>query len=93
VSKGEKRGMDILKLRNICFFKDGKEIRHSKLRLEFVDCVLITFEWQKNDEIMNTVIQVASEDTIFCLVCQWEALVKMIRGYPGESDDTPVSAV
>jgi hypothetical protein len=48
---------------------------------------------QKKDEKADTVNQLASGDTVLCPVRAWAAIVKRIRGYPGSSDDTPVSAV
>lgn len=40
---------DILRFRNIRFFKNGVKLQHNNLYLEFADCVSITFEWQKKD--------------------------------------------
>ena len=74
-------------------FKDGRELQHSYLFLEYADCVSITFEWQKKDELYDTVTQLASEHIIICPVRQWDALVKHIRNYPGSMGDTPMSAV
>ena len=42
---------------------------------------------------MDTVTQMALLDILLCPIRQWAAIVKRIRGYPGASDDTPVSAV
>ena len=42
---------------------------------------------------MDTVTQMASRDATMCPVRQEAALVRRIRGYPGATDDTPVSAV
>ena len=42
---------------------------------------------------MDTVTQMASRDATMCPVCQEAALARRIRGYPGATDDTPVSAV
>ena len=61
VTQAEKRRTDILRLRCIRFFKDGRELQHINPNLEYVDCMSITFEWQKKDESNNTVTQLASE--------------------------------
>ena len=37
--------------------------------------------------------QLAREESTFCPVWLWAAIVTRIRGYPGANDDTPVSAV
>ena len=93
VPQSEKRRTNILKLRCLRFFKDGRELQHSDPYLVYADCVSITFEWQKKDERNDTVTQLASENIILCPVRQWAALVKRIRKYPGSTSDTPVSAV
>jgi hypothetical protein len=93
VSQAEKRRTDILRLRNLRFFRNGKELGHDSPLLEYADCVSITFEWQKNDKRMDTVTQMASGDEHLCPVRAWAALVRRIRGYAGANDNTPVSAV
>ena len=50
------------------FFKDGRKIQHSDPYLEDADCVSITFEWQKKDEINDMLTQLALEHIILCLV-------------------------
>jgi hypothetical protein len=84
---------DILRLQCIRFFHRGRELPHCHPDLKRAECVSITFEMQKKDEKADTVNQLASGDTVLCTVCSWAAIVKRIRGYPGSSDDTPVSAV
>jgi hypothetical protein len=93
VPQAEKRRTDILKLRNIRFFKGGKLLPHWHPHLERADCVSLTFEMQKKDEKSDTVNQLASGDILLCPVRIWAAIVRRIRGYPGANDDTPVSAV
>ena len=93
VSQAEKRRTDILRLRCIRFFKDGRKLHHDNLHLEYADCVSITFERQKKDERNDTVTQLSSEHASLCPPRQWAALVKRIRSYPGATDDTQVSAV
>ena len=75
------------------FFRKGKEMKHNDPNLHLADSVSLTFEWQKNDERMDTVTHMASGDAFLCPVRQWAAIVKRIWGYPGANDDTPVSAV
>ena len=80
-------------IRNIRFFLDGRELSHNDPRLEYADCVSVTFEFQKKDERNNTVTQMASMDILLCPIRQWAAIVRRILGYPGANVDTPVSAV
>ena len=93
VPQAEKRRTDILRLRNIRFFRKGRELNHNNPWLEFADCVSITFDWQKKDERMDTVTQMFSKDLILCPVRQWAAIVRRIWGYAGASAETPVSAI
>ena len=59
---------EILRLRNIRFFKDGELVQHSHPELEFADCVSLTFERQKRKEKNDTVTQEASGDSVLCPV-------------------------
>lgn len=93
VPQAEKRRTAILKLRNIRFFKSGRLLEHGDPLLEYADCVSITFEFQKKDERNDTVTQICSYDELLCPVRQWASLVRRIRGYPGATADTSVSAV
>jgi hypothetical protein len=93
VPQSEKRRTDILRLRNLRFFKSGRILSHNDPQLEFADCISKTFERQKKDERNDTVTQMASRDAILCPVRLDAALVRRIRKYPGASDDTPISAV
>ena len=93
VPQAEKRRTDILRLRNIRFFRNGREMSHNNPWLEFADCVSITFDWQKKDERMDTVTQMCSKDLLLCPVRQWAAIVRRIWDYAGATTETPVSAV
>jgi len=44
VPQSEQRRTDIIRIRNIRFLLDGVVLSHSYPRLEFADCVSITFE-------------------------------------------------
>ena len=61
IPQAEKRRTDILRIRNIRFFSDGRELSHNDSCLEYADCVSITFEFQKKDERNDTVTQMASK--------------------------------
>ena len=82
VPQEEKRRTNILRLRCLIFFKDGREIQHSDPYLKYADFVSINFEWQKKDKRNDTVTQLYLENIIICPVRQWAALVKRIRKYP-----------
>jgi len=92
VTQAEKRRTDILRVRNLRFFRDGKLIEHSDPHLEFSDCISITFEMQKKDEKNDTVTQQASGAVSMCPVQMAAAIVRRIRSYKGSDDNTPISA-
>lgn len=93
VPQEEKRRTQRLKLRNIRFFKNGRELKHSDPNLDNADSVALTFEWQKKDVKFDTVSHMQSGDPLLNPVIQWAAVVKRIWSYPGATADTPVSAV
>jgi hypothetical protein len=51
-------------MRNIFFFKDGNIVSHAHPDLEFVDCVSITFEHQKQEDKHDTITQESSSDSV-----------------------------
>ncbi|KAL3811131.1 hypothetical protein ACHAXA_005942 [Cyclostephanos tholiformis] len=92
VTQAEKRRTDILRVRNLRFFRDGKLIEHSDPHLEFSDCISITFEMQKKDEKNDTITQQASGAVSMCPVRMATAIVRRIRSYKGLDNNTPISA-
>ena len=68
VHQSEQQRTNIIRLRNIQFFRDGKQLDHSNIELEYSDCVSITFERQKKDEKMDMITQMASGDGTLCPV-------------------------
>ncbi len=93
VPQDEKRRTDILKLRNIRFFKDGKQVHAPSPNLRLADSVSLTFEMQKNQEKFDTVTHGLTDHDFLCPVKQWAAVVNRIWSYLGSTTDTPVSAV
>ena len=93
VPQDEKRRTDILKLRNIRFFKNGKQVHAPSPDLSTADSVSLTFETQKNQEKFDTVTHGTTGHEFLCPVKQWAAVANRIWSYPGTSMDTPVSAV
>jgi len=93
VPQQEKRRTEILRLRNLRFFKNGRLIDHNDPSLEYADCLNVTFEMQKKDEKNDTTTQMASGDITLCPVRAAAAIVRRIRSYPGSTNDTPISAI
>ena len=87
VPQQEKRRTEILRLRNIHFFNNGRLVPHDDPNLEYSNCLNITFEMQKKDEKNDTTTQMASGDITLCPVRAAAA------SYPGANDDTPISAI
>ncbi len=91
VQQQEKQRTEILRLQNICFFKNGWLIKHKDSTLEYSDCICISFEMQKREEKDDTVTQMASGHITLCPVRAAAAIVCRIRCYPGANNDTPIS--
>eukprot|EP00957_Ditylum_brightwellii_P018225 1373174-Ditylum_brightwellii.AAC.1 len=68
-------------------------MKHNNPWLEYADCVLITFEFQKKDKRDDAVTQMASGDLLLFPFRQYAKTVKHIWEYKGVSEETPVSAV
>ena len=82
---------EILRLRNIRFFKDGELVQHSHPELEFANCVSLTFECQKREEKNDTVTQEASGDSVLCPVRFEAGLARQICSYPDTTSNTKIS--
>ena len=93
VPNAKEKKTKCLTLRNIVFHLNGAVIPHSSLLLLAADNIAITFKTQKNGQKFDTVTQWATHHDTLCPVTQWASLVKRIRTYPGENDDTNISAV
>jgi len=92
VPQQEKRRTEILRLRNLRFFNNGRLVPHDDPSLEYSNCLNITFEMQKKDKKNDTTTQMASGDITLCPVRAAAAIVRRIRSYPGANNDTPISA-
>ena len=93
VPNAEKKKTDILKLKDIRFFKDGSDLDHNNPHLEHADSVSLTFGNQKNGIKDDTVTHQRKGDTLFCPVRILAKITKRIRNYEGSSDNTPISAI
>ncbi len=92
VPQAEQGQTEILKMRNIRFFKDGAILPHSHPDLKFLDCVSLTFERQKRQDKNDTVTQEATGDSVLCPVRFATGLVRRIGSLPGTSSSTNISA-
>lgn len=87
------RRTKIIKVGNVRFFLNKKELDHSDTRLPLADCVTIHFEFQKNDERNENVTHQRNFHPSMCPVRLWAAIVQRIRGYENTNDDTTVNTV
>ena len=86
------RKTKLLCLRNISFFKEGKELLHHSPLIHSANIVYITFEDQKNREKFNMVHQHMSKDQALCYpVKSWASIVSRIAKYPELTQNTSVN--
>ncbi len=82
-----------MKLHNIRFFKDRKQVHAPSPDLHLADSVSLTFEMQKNQEKFDTVTHGSTGHEFLCPFKQLAAVVICILSYPGATMDTSVSAI
>ncbi len=75
VPQHKKRRTDILRLRKLRLFKDGRLIGHNDPSLEHAKCLNVTFEMQKKDEKNKATTQMESGDILLCPVQAAAAIV------------------
>jgi hypothetical protein len=93
VQKADQQRAEPIRLRNILFFKGSKLLKHNHQELEFADCIALTFEHQKKDEKMDTVLLMVSKDLLLCPARAAAAIARQIMKYPGSSKNSPISTV
>ena len=79
-------------LRNLRFFREGREIKHTDRTLPSCDYVSITFEDQKNGEKNDTITMQCAYDLVLCPVRAWATIIQRIYTYPSASPDTHANA-
>jgi hypothetical protein len=80
----------ILRMRNITFKKDGKQLQHDDAKLDQADIVIIRFEFQKNDKRDIQVHMFTTSDSTLNPVIAWARTVQRVRSYSESTDDTTV---
>ena len=93
VPRREMKRTNLLCLRNIRLFKDGRLLSTPSDALEFADSVAVTFEMQKNEMKHETIIHGRTDDPVLCPVKQWARLVNRIWSYQGTTENTTVCKV
>ena len=87
----ESKRTKILRLRNLRFFRHGREVPHSSPFLAQADYISITFEFQKNDERSESVGMHRTDDPTICPVKAWASTAHRILSYPGTDADSKVN--
>ena len=85
--KEEDRKTKRLRVRNVRFFRDGRELSKKDPTLQSADFVSVTFEDQKNDEKEDTITMQFSGDHILCPVRSLARIVKRILSYPDSDEE------
>ena len=93
VPQAEKQRTDVLQLRSIRFFRNGKDMNHKNPWLEFADCISITFEWQKEGERIGHCHTNGVKGSHSLSSAIVDSNYKKIWEYTGPTEDTLVSAV
>jgi hypothetical protein len=79
-----------LKLHNVRFFKDGKQVHALSPDLHLANSISLTFEVQKNQEKFDTVTHGSTSHEFLCSVEQWAAVVNHNLSYLAATMDTSV---
>ena len=81
-----------LRLRNIRFYRHGKEIIHRDRTLLNSDYISITFEDQKNGEQFDTITMQSARDLLLCPVRAWGSIIQRLSKCTSTSPDTLVNS-
>jgi hypothetical protein len=81
----------ILKLKNIRFFNEKKELHHKDNYLKLADTVSITFEFQKKDTCNDTITHFRSGHKSICPVLTWCSIVQRIRAFDNSNDESTIN--
>ncbi len=93
VQQAEQQRTEIIRRRNIRFFKGNEQLEQDHPDFKFADCTAITFKRQKKDEKMDTITLMASKDILLCRVRAAAAIVQRIKNYPSCSINSPISTI
>jgi len=90
VPAAEKKKTNVLKLKHIQFFKNGRKLRHDDAHLEYANSVSLTFRNQKNGIKDDLVLLQGTGDTLFCPIRSFAKIANRIRNYPTSTNHTPI---
>ena len=89
-SREDMKRTRILRIRNLKFVKDGMQLDYNDPRLEHSDIIMITFEFQKNDQRDVQIHMFRTNDELLNPVKAWARTVQRILKYPGSSEQSKV---
>ena len=76
-----------LRIRNIRFYRNGRELLRSDPTLQASDYVSVTFEDQKNDKRHDTITMQNSGDILLCPCRSLARIIQRILRYPDSNED------
>ena len=89
-TREEMRRTRILRVRNIKFVKNEKRLEYDDPQLEHSDIIMITFEFQKNDQRNVQIHMFRTNDSVLNPVKAWAKTVQRILKYPNGNVDSKV---
>ena len=89
----ERRRARTLRLRNIRFFKKGRQLLHTNSRISLADTVFVNFEFQKSDKRHKPVTIHRSGDNLLYPVRSWTAVVRRVLSYPVTNQYSTVNTI
>ena len=78
-------------LRNIRFYRGGRELQHNDRSLQSADYISITFEDQENGEKNDTITMQCAYNLVLCPVRSGAKIIQRILKYPSAFPDTYVN--
>ena len=82
---GSNRKAKRLRLRNLRFYLDGKELPLSSSKLLSATVISVTFKDQKNDHKFDTITMHASNNKLLCPVKSWARVAQRVFSIPSLS--------
>lgn len=82
-----------LSMKNICFFKQKRLLRHIDLNLHIADTVSITFAQQKHDTKNRIITHNKTSDPLLCPVKIWSKIICLLASYSSSNPNTAVNTL
>ena len=90
--KEEDRKKKRLRIRNFCFFQNGRELPKKVSTLQSADYVFATFEDQKNNNKYDTITMHNSGEKLLCLVRSIARIIQHILKHSSSNEDMYINS-